>query len=127
MCIRDSYASWYTFRHWPDDYECWWNFDTLPNVKETDPHYMEYINGERGIVRKWLKAGASGWRLDVADELPDPFLEGLRAAVKKENPEALILGEVWEDASNKSAYGQRRRYLLGRQLDSVMNLSLIHI
>ncbi len=115
------YASWYTFRHWPDDYECWWNFDTLPNVKETDPHYMEYITGEKGIVRKWLKAGASGWRLDVADELPDPFLDKLREATKAENPDALILGEVWEDASNKSAYSQRRRYLLGRQLDSVMN------
>ena len=69
----------------------------------------------------WLRAGASGWRLDVADELPDAFLDNLRAAAKRQDPQAIILGEVWEDASTKSAYGQRRRYLLGRQLDSVMN------
>lgn len=115
------YYSWYSFRHWPDSYDCWWNFDTLPNVRETEPAYNEYINGENGIVRKWLRAGASGWRLDVADELPDEFLDRLGAAVKAENPDALVLGEVWEDASNKTAYGVRRRYLLGGQLDTVMN------
>ena len=77
--------------------------------------------GENGILRKWLKAGASGWRLDVADELPDKFLDALRSAVKDEKSDAFILGEVWEDASNKISYGKRRRYLQGGQLDSVMN------
>ena len=57
----------------------------------------------------------------MADELPDGFLDRIRAAVKEENPEAFLLGEVWEDASNKISYGARRRFLLGRQLDSVMN------
>lgn len=119
---QDSpYFSWYSFHSWPESYDCWWNFDTLPNVRETDPSYDDYINGESGIVRKWLKAGASGWRLDVADELPDAFIDRLSRAAKAEKPDALILGEVWEDASNKSAYGVRRRYLLGGQLDSVMN------
>ena len=118
---QSPYYPWYSFRQWPNAYECWWNFDTLPNVKETNESYNQYINGEQGIVRKWLKAGASGWRLDVADELPDPFLDNLTAAVKAENPDALVLGEVWEDASNKTAYGVRRRYLLGKQLDTVMN------
>ena len=75
----------------------------------------------RAIVRKWLAAGASGWRLDVADELPDQFLDNLAAAAKAESPDAVVLGEVWEDASNKTAYGVRRRYLLGGQLDTVMN------
>ena len=115
------YSSWYSFRSWPDSYDCWWNFDTLPNVRETDPSYNSYINGEAGIVRKWLRAGASGWRLDVADELPDEFIDRLAETAKAEKPDALVLGEVWEDASNKSAYGVRRRYLLGNQLDSVMN------
>ncbi len=82
-------------------------------MKETEASYDQYINGENGIVRKWLRAGASGWRLDVADELPDAFLDHLTAAVKAENPDALVLGEVWEDASNKTAYGVRRRYLWG--------------
>ncbi|WP_249317857.1 glycoside hydrolase family 13 protein [Yeguia hominis] len=115
------YRSWYSFSHWPDRYDCWWGFLTLPNTQKTDPGFCNYINGESGIVRKWLAAGASGWRLDVADELPDPFLQALRTAAKAEASDALVLGEVWEDASNKCAYGKRRRYLLGDQLDSVMN------
>lgn len=118
---NSPFYSWYTFRHWPNDYECWWNFDTLPNVNETNENYMHYINGKNGIIRKWLRAGAAGWRLDVADELPDEFLDALTAAAKAEKPDAVVLGEVWEDASNKCAYGQHRRYLLGGQLDSVMN------
>ena len=82
---------------------------------------MEFVNGPDGVVASWLAVGASGWRLDVADELPDGFLDALRNAARAAKPDALVLGEVWEDASNKEAYGQRRRYLLGRQLDSVMN------
>ncbi len=111
---QSPYYPWYSFRQWPRSYDCWWNFDTLPNVKETEPSYNQYINGEGGIVQKWLEAGASGWRLDVADELPDPFLDNLTAAAKGKDPDALVLGEVWEDASNKTAYGVRRRYLLGK-------------
>ncbi len=119
---QDSpYYPWYCFREWPTSYDSWWNFDTLPNVHETEPSFDRYINGEDGIVRKWLKAGASGWRLDVADELPDEFLDHLALAAKSEREDAMILGEVWEDASTKFAYGVRRRYLLGGQLDSVMN------
>ncbi|MBP3436248.1 MAG: hypothetical protein J6K62_07990 [Clostridia bacterium] len=82
---------------------------------------MSYITGKDGILEKWLNAGASAWRLDVADELPDGFLEALRTRVKATDPQAIVLGEVWEDASNKHSYGHRRQYLLGRQLDSVMN------
>lgn len=119
---QDSpYYSWYTYHHWPDRYDCWWGFPTLPNVTETNPSFNAYINGENGICRTWLRRGASAWRLDVADELPDEFLDNMNAAAKAEDPEAVVLGEVWEDASNKSAYGVRRRYLLGGQLDSVMN------
>lgn len=118
---RSPYYQWYSFRSWPTDYDCWWNFDTLPNVRETEPGYLEYMTGENGIVRKWLRLGAAGWRLDVADELPDAFLDALHRAARAEKPDAFVLGEVWEDASTKSAYGVRRRYLLGGQLDSVMN------
>lgn len=115
------YYSWYRFEHWPDRYAGWWNFDTLPEVDEMNESYLAYITGPGGIAQYWLAAGASGWRLDVADELPDGFLEKLRQAVKSENPDAVIIGEVWEDASNKLSYGHLRRYLLGGQLDSVMN------
>lgn len=115
------YAGWYRFSHWPDNYAGWWGFPTLPEVEELNEDFLEYITGENGILAKWLRAGASAWRLDVADELPDGFLDALRQRVKETDPEAMVLGEVWEDASNKQSYGHRRRYLLGKQLDSVMN------
>ena len=115
------YYSWYNFRNWNNDYECWWDFDTLPNVNEKSESYCNFIFGDDGVIRKWLRLGASGWRLDVADELPDEFLDKLNACVKSEKNDAIIIGEVWEDASNKLAYHKRRRYLLGGQLDSVMN------
>ena len=115
------YYSWYTFTDYPKKYHAWWGFLSLPEVKETDPGYMEFITGKEGVAAYWLKAGIDGWRLDVADELPDPFLEAFRARVKAQNPEALIWGEVWEDATTKISYGKRRKYLQGSQLDSVMN------
>ncbi|HIZ20585.1 MAG TPA: glycoside hydrolase family 13 protein [Firmicutes bacterium] len=115
------YFSWYHFDEWPEKYDAWWGFDTLPEVNENDLGFREYILGEGGVARARVRQGTAGWRLDVADELPDEFLDGLRRAVKAEDPDALLLGEVWEDASNKVSYGHRRRYLLGRQLDSVMN------
>ena len=70
------------------------------------------------MVRRWLRLGASGWRLDVADELPDSFIQKLNAAARREKSDALIIGEVWEDASNKIAYSERRRYFQGGELDS---------
>lgn len=118
---NSPYYSWYKFNEWPNNYHSWWGFDTLPEVIETSPAFNEYINGKNGIVRKWMRCGNSGWRLDVADELPDEFIENLRKSVKEEDPEAFIVGEVWEDASNKESYGARRKFLLGEQLDSVMN------
>ncbi len=118
---NSPYYPWYSFRSWPDQYDCWWNFATLPSVNEMNPQYHDYINGRGGIIQKWIAAGAAGWRLDVADELPDSFLESLRTAVKTQSGSAIILGEVWEDASNKISYSERRSYLMGRQLDSVMN------
>lgn len=118
---ESPYYDWYQFYQWPEQYVCWWNFETLPNVNETNETYNAYINGTDGVIQTWLKAGADGWRLDVADELPDLFLDDITKAAKQVKPTSMILGEVWEDASNKMAYGQRRRYLLGKQLDSVMN------
>ena len=119
--MSSPYYTWYKFIHWPNIYNSWWGFDTLPEVEELSNSFNEYINGENGIIRKWIRNGNSGWRLDVADELPDEFIEYIREAIKAENPEALLLGEVWEDASNKHSYGSRRRFLYGKELDSVMN------
>jgi cyclomaltodextrinase len=120
---KDSkYYSWYRFERYPDKYDCWWGVKSLPNVNETDPSYMDFIiRNEKSVVKYWMEKGAKGWRLDVADELPDLFLEELRRAVKTKDKDAVIIGEVWEDASNKISYGSLRSFLLGRQLDSVMN------
>ena len=119
---QSPYYSWYTFYNWPDSYHCWWNFDTLPTVNKMDPAFIRYIiSDEDSVVAHWLKLGADGFRLDVADELPDPFIRLLRDRIKEVKPDALLLGEVWEDASNKCAYDQRRTYFTGGELDSVMN------
>ena len=115
------YHEWFKFYDFPNGYDAWWGVKTLPETNEDNDNFTEYITGENGILRKYLKLGVAGWRLDVADELPDKFLDKLRAAVKSENPNAYILGEVWEDASNKISYGARRKFLRGSQLDSVMN------
>ena len=118
---QSPYFSWYTFQNFPDTYSSWWGFDTLPETNETDPSFLAFITGEGGVIDTWMKMGASGFRLDVADELPDAFIEAARTAVKRVNPDGVLYGEVWEDASNKISYGVRRRYLYGKELDSVMN------
>ena len=119
---KDSkYYDWYSFIDYPNTYEAWWGIDTLPNVCENNEDYTEFICGDEGVLRYWLDRGAAGWRLDVADELPDQFLNNLRKCVKGYDKDKIIIGEVWEDASNKESYGVKRRYLLGDQLDSVMN------
>lgn len=122
---KDSpYYSWYTFQQYPDKYSCWWGIDILPELNENSESYQNFIFGEDGVLRHWLRHGIRGYRLDVADELPDFFLKKLRRTVKKCNPDAIIIGEVWEDASNKIAYSTRREYLQGEELDSVMNYPL---
>lgn len=119
---KSPYYNWYFFRTFPDDYRCWWGFKDLPEVDECNPAWQEkIITGRNSIVKQWLRRGASGWRLDVADELPDSVLRLIRLAAKEEKADAPIIGEVWEDAVIKESYGGRRMYALGDSLDSVMN------
>ena len=123
---KDSpYYSWYNFEKYPEKYDSWWGMETLPAVRETEPSYMEYIaQGDNSVVRHWMRKGASGFRLDVVDELPDLFLDQVTRAIKEEKEDGCVIGEVWEDASNKIAYGVKRKYFKGKQLDSVMNYPL---
>ena len=120
---NSPYRDWFTFK---DDgtYESWWGIELLPAVNETNETYKEFLCGENGVIAHWMRKGVSGWRLDVVDELPDAILDPLCAAMRREKKEALIVGEVWEDASHKIAYSTRRRYFLGGQLDSVTNYPL---
>jgi 4-alpha-glucanotransferase len=127
MGCDSPYRPWYRFDNSPSGYESWWGVDDLPNVEEHEPSYRKFIFEDKdSVVRHWLKLGAKGWRLDVADELPDDFIEGIKTAVVETLPEdGLLLGEVWEDASNKTSYGKLRKYFLGTELDSVMNYPLL--
>ena len=116
------YRSWFEFQHYPDTYTSWWGIKTLPCTRELDPGYLDFIiRSQDSVIAHWLRAGADGFRLDVADELPDEFILLLRKRVKEIKPDALLLGEVWEDASNKISYSVRRRYFTDGELDSVMN------
>lgn len=124
---RSLYSRWYDFRRWPDDYRCWWGVKILPQTRTSDGSFVGFICGKDdtdGVVGNWLNHGAGGWRLDVADELSDKLLSEIRKSAKRADPEAIIIGEVWEDASNKVAYSKRRKYFRGGQLDSVMNYPL---
>lgn len=119
---NSPYRQWFQFRGDSDDYDSWWGCTNLPNVNEMSEGYLDYIlRDEDAVIKKWLRLGAKGWRLDVADELPDEFIKILREEIKKTDEDAVIIGEVWEDATNKVSYGNLREYLTGDELDSVMN------
>ena len=122
--INSPYAAWYSFKKHPDEYECWWGIDIHPRLNHSNDNCRNFFVGKNGITANYVKQGIGGWRLDVADELSDLFLDNLRESVKCADPDAIIIGEVWENAADKIAYGKRRRYLRGKQLDSVMNYPL---
>ena len=119
---NSPYRSWYDFDpKYKGGYRSWWGFETLPEVEEEDPSYGNFVCGKGGVIDTWLGLGASGFRLDVADELPDDFIEKIRAAVKAHGEDKLLIGEVWEDATTKEAFDHRRTYLRGHGLDATMN------
>lgn len=120
---ESPYRDWFFFNE-DGTYDGWWGNPDLPDVNEKSPEYRELICGQDGVVRKWLRAGARGWRLDVADELSDSFIEDIKAAMVAERPDGALVGEVWEDASNKMAYGKLRQYFEGTELDGTMNYPL---
>lgn len=115
------YRDWYDFEEFPDKYRSWWGFDTLPEVNELAPSYVEYV---KRVIDKWHSLGVKHWRLDVADELPDEFIAMLRQKVKGNSHDGVLIGEVWEEASNKHSMGCRRKYVDGFELDGVMDYVL---
>ncbi len=122
---ESPYYPWYTFEQYPEQYKCWWGFKTLPEVNEHNADWQRFVvTGEDSVMKRWLRAGASGYRLDVADELPDDVLARMRESVRQADSEAALIGEVWEDATTKYSYGTKRAFALGRSLDSVMNYPL---
>lgn len=120
--IESPYYPWFFFSNYPDKYESWWGFDNLPTVNKNNRNYIDFIcKKDEGVLNYWQKKGIGGWRFDVLDEFPDSFIDEMRDSIKSFNEDSLMIGEVWEDASNKESYGVKRRYLLGDQVDSVMN------
>ncbi len=119
---KDSpYYDWFTFTQFPDKYESWWGITCVPTVSKKATAYQDMIAGKGGILQQRTKQGIKGWRLDVVDELSSPFVESIRTAIKGSNKDAIVIGEVWEDASTKHSYGEEREYFRGKQLDGVMN------
>ena len=117
---NSKYYSWYNFKDYPNEYDCWWGVKSLPNVNETEKSYMDYIIMDKdSVIKKWMNYGVKGWRLDVADELPSTFIEALKKETLNIDDDSIIIGEVWEDASNKISYDERRKYFLGDQLNGV--------
>ena len=118
---KSPYHNWYFFEEFPDKYRCWWGVTVSPTLNKQAPSLRRLMLHKNGVIRKWTDMGIAGWRLDVVDELEEEYVRALRRAIKQKDKEKLIIGEVWEDASNKISYGKRRHYLLGGELDGVMN------
>ncbi len=115
------YYDWYYFYDFPDSYHCWWGSTVVPTVNKSAKGYRELILGENGVLKKWQNLGVKGWRLDVVDELPIDFTTMICSRIRQIDPDAYVVGEVWEDASTKVSYGSLRPYFTSGQLDAVMN------
>ncbi len=114
-------------------YHDWQGYDSLVPFRDSDypafgqgrgtsslGDYLLYGNGtEKGVLPKWFDDGLSGWRLDVAKEVPPDFWKNVRKELKtiptRQGGEPLLLGEIWQDGS---------QFLTGDTFDSVMNYKL---
>lgn len=123
---QDSpYIDWYRFKEWPDKYDSWWGVKTLPQTNQNSQSFINFItNSKDGVIAKYMKMGIGGFRLDVVDELTNEFTLKICETIRNKNEKALIIGEVWEDASTKVAYDQQKKYFLGNNVNSVMNYPL---
>lgn len=121
---KSPYYDWYFFKEHPDNYEAWWGIGILPKLNLKNRECREYFLAENGVIDKYARMGIGGFRLDVADELESDFIEGIKSRLSENSSGSILYGEVWEDASNKIAYGTRRSYYLGSQLDGAMNYPL---
>ena len=111
------YAGWYTFdTSQPDpdkQYKGWVGVSDLPELNKADPSYRDFAyRAPDSVTKQWLALGAAGWRMDVAQWVPDDFWRGWRTEVKRAKPDALAVAEVWFDAS---------KFFLGDEFDSAMN------
>ena len=120
---ESPYFNWYNFDYYPYRYSSWWNFETLPSINKDCRDYQDFICNK--VLPHYFEMGFKGVRLDVADELSSKFIESIRKVAKSYG--AVVIGEVWEDASNKCSYGSYRDFMLGNTHDSVMGSTFRHI
>lgn len=116
---RSPYAGWFNIGGFPvktdpPNYETFAHeIATMPKLMTHNPEVKRYL---LDVAVYWVREfGIDGWRLDVANEIDHQFWREFRQAVKAVNPEALIVGEVWHEASD---------WLRGDQFDCVMNYPL---
>ena len=103
-------------------FDYWWGMKNLPVCDDASKTWQDYIYGIGGIIDQWFDLGIDGLRLDVADELSDEFIEGIRNAVKRNKKDGFIIGEVW-----KNPMRMNRSYIeSGKGMDSVMNYQLVN-
>ena len=118
---ESPYYEWYDFQCHPNQYTSWWGIEILPRINPDKKSCSDYFVGKGGVIEKYSKMGIYGFRLDVADELSDEFISKIKEKQTDISEDSILYGEVWEDASNKTSYGRRRHYYLGKELDGVMN------
>lgn len=109
-----KYRQWFHFKE-DNQYDSWWGIADLPRFNGQNEELRNFL---LEVVSKWSSYGIGGWRLDVADELDDEFIAQIRSCLSEDQ---VLLGEVWEDPTNKIAYGTRRYYIIGDYLHGVMN------
>ena len=117
---NSPYVDWFHVHGWPlhaysgkPNYDCWWGYPALPKFNTDNPDVREYLFS---VGEYWMKRGIDGWRLDVPNEIDDDsFWQEFRTRIKAINPEAYIVGEIWDEPS---------RWLQGDQFDGVMNYPL---
>lgn len=110
---HSPYVDWYTFHSFPVDafgpqapnYNAWWGLPALPQLNTANPQVREFL---MRVGEYWIKRGIDGWRLDVPQEIKtEGFWEEFRTRIRAINPDAYIVGEIWEDAGDWIANGDR--------------------
>lgn len=96
------YRDWFHINHIPvdayawggaTDYIGWWGMKSLPKFNTDNPRTRQYL---LDVGRYWIEKGADGWRLDVPNEInDDSFWSEFRDVVKSVNPDAYLVGEIW--------------------------------
>lgn len=118
---RSPFYQWYDWTGNPSQpYDSWDGYDTLPLTNTDNPSYRHFVfGGPNSVAAYWVRMGAGGWRLDSADNgnFNIPWWSAFRREVKTVDPDAAIVGEIWNNATNDNGVD----WLTGQTFDSVMN------